>query len=151
MYIYLYFVKHGVSIAIRTLLKVSNLHKESRVWPRDILERFLVTGERPHWNSDPGTWGKPVSAWPKGYLMRDGSHEACNLSNGAGIYCISLVLNSLNSSFQAWALGIGKNVLENVNMANESMSSCKLFSGEGSLALAGPISMLEAHVSSHRM
>ena len=28
--------------------------EESRIWPRDILERFVVTGERPCWRSDPG-------------------------------------------------------------------------------------------------
>ena len=28
--------------------------EEAQIWPRDILERFLVTGERPRWTSDPG-------------------------------------------------------------------------------------------------
>lgn len=30
------------------------LPEEAQIWPRDILERFLVTGERPRWTSDPG-------------------------------------------------------------------------------------------------
>ena len=30
--------------------------EEAQIWPRDILERFLVTGERPRWISDPGRW-----------------------------------------------------------------------------------------------
>ena len=30
------------------------MFEEAQIWPRDILERFLVTGERPRWTSDPG-------------------------------------------------------------------------------------------------
>ena len=33
---------------------LKDFSEESRIWPRDILERFVVTGERPCWRSDPG-------------------------------------------------------------------------------------------------
>eukprot|EP00434_Breviolum_minutum_P003101 symbB.v1.2.002728.t1/scaffold146.1/size298692/9 len=39
---------------VRTEPAERDLPEESRIWPRDILERFVVTGERPCWRSDPG-------------------------------------------------------------------------------------------------